>query len=373
MSQSRFVIIIVGLVLLLALACSLFSLRSVVGVVFPSRHTAVSVVFESSSSVAGNFRSSDEIKLPSGSSRLRASSGSSSSSSSSSNTVVIMYDTRPPTPRDSLNKDGENEYWSHAAYLNWLFACNRGYDFRYYLEVNIEQKAEKPRGFLQEGNSGIFKSQLTCYLNRNIGRSTPWCKLGAVADALASGYEWVLILDSDAYFRSSGAQATKSVDDLIKDYRGAYWETGSPDLWLASNSPWGETRGNTGMQIWHNTEAAWKVLRLWWQTDAKATQHAYEQHGFVELMHKHHELRGNFGVLSKLRWMEPDDWEKLPAVHIASFQKAVRINMMMDQVEQEERHGRGRKCKTLVVRRINATAIAEAVLDEDTKPPVSRL
>lgn len=248
-----------------------------------------------------------------------------------SKTVVIMYDTRPPSLHNA-----DNEYWSHAAYLNWLFACGRGYDFRYYLETNIAQK-ERPRGFLEEGNQGVFKSQMTCYLDKKIGRSTPWCKLGAVAESLALGYEWVLILDSDAYLKNTGPTASPSIPKLIEDFRGAYWQTGDYDLWLASNSPWGETRANTGMQIWRNTPAAWNVLRLWWQTDVKATQHAYEQHGFVELMKQHHELRPIFGVLTKLKWMEPAEWAKLPCVHIASFQKSVRIKMMLEQVAYEER------------------------------------
>lgn len=252
--------------------------------------------------------------------------------SRSSDTVVIMYDTRPPR----LSAEDSKEYWSHAAFLNWKFACSRGYDFRYYQEINIAIKGDSVKGFSQEGNGGIFKQQLTCYMNRQVGRATPWCKLAAVADSLAVGYKWVLILDSDAFFKSSGATATRGIPQLIEQYRGHYWERGDFDLWLASNSPWGETRANTGMQIWKNTPAAWNLLRLWWQTDAKPTEHAYEQHGFVEMMKHHHELRPVFGILSKLRWMEPADWDSLPCVHIASFQKAVRIQKMLEQIHFEE-------------------------------------
>lgn len=57
-------------------------------------------------------------------------------------------------------------------------------------------------------------------------------------------------------------------------------------------------------------------------------------------MKQHTELHKDFGVLSKLRWMEPADWKQLPCVHIASFQKAVRIQTMMDQVDYEEKHVR---------------------------------
>lgn len=250
----------------------------------------------------------------------------------SSDTVVIMYDTRAPR----MSAEDSNEYWSHAAYLNWKFACSRGYDFRYYQEINIAIKEASVKGFSQEGNGGIFKQQLTCYMDRRVGRATPWCKLAAVAESLASGYKWVLILDSDAFFKSSGPTATRGIPQLIQDFRGHYWERGEFDVWLASNSPWGETRANTGMQIWKNTPTAWNLLRLWWQTDAKATEHAYEQHGFVELMKHHHELRSDFGILSKLRWMEPVDWDSLPCVHIASFQKAVRIQKMLEQIHYEE-------------------------------------
>lgn len=35
------------------------------------------------------------------------------------------------------------------------------------------------------------------------------------------GYEWVLILDSDAFFRDTGKQATGGIEDLIEDFRGA--------------------------------------------------------------------------------------------------------------------------------------------------------
>lgn len=88
-----------------------------------------------------------------------------------SDTVVIMYDTRPPTPR-SRKSSKQNEYWSLAAYLNWRFACSRGYDFLYYLEINIAMKEVKPD--VQEGNSGVFKQQVTCYMDRKVGRATPW-------------------------------------------------------------------------------------------------------------------------------------------------------------------------------------------------------
>lgn len=90
-----------------------------------------------------------------------------------SDTVVIMYDTRPPTPRSQKSHTRQNEYWSHAAYLNWRFACSRGYDFIYYLEINIAIKVVKPD--VQEGNSGVFKQQVTCYMDRKVGRATPWC------------------------------------------------------------------------------------------------------------------------------------------------------------------------------------------------------
>ena len=48
-----------------------------------------------------------------------------------------------------------------------------------------------------------------------VARGAPWCKLAAVADALAAGYCRVVFVDSDAYFK---AEAPVSVDALIRRY-----------------------------------------------------------------------------------------------------------------------------------------------------------
>lgn len=140
--------------------CGLTYLR----IVYFGGPQVTTITFESSSSVTGTFKAPPPIDLQA-TSRLR---------SGGTKSVVIMYDTRPPTARTSTSV-GDKEYWSLAAYLNWKFACGRGYDFLYYQEINIAIKAvDGVKGGMREGNGGVFKQQITCYMNRKVGRATPW-------------------------------------------------------------------------------------------------------------------------------------------------------------------------------------------------------
>ena len=139
-------------------------------------------------------------------------------------TIVVMSDNRPP--------ERFHEYWTLAAILNSEYAKALGYAFAYYRQVGLAEfgggvgrrRTRTPAAWaatLTDGLNSPSKVRPTCALvderldGGGVARGAPWCKLAAVADALAAGYCRVVFVDSDAYFK---AEAPVSVDALIRRY-----------------------------------------------------------------------------------------------------------------------------------------------------------
>ena len=195
-----------------------------------------------------------------------------------------MFDTRTPglEPRN---------YWSLSAQLNSLYAQQFRYDFIYYLDDQTDV-GQNGLGANEEGPQSIGKTTPACYLNGSVPRGSPWGKLPAVADALSRGYETVVYIDSDAFFRSDAA--ARSIEALVQQYGS---ESASSDaentlnpgdvvLWMPSNAPWGAKSPNSGLQIWRNQPEAKALLCRWWKMDLAALEHPYEQSAIKRLYRK---------------------------------------------------------------------------------------
>lgn len=257
-------------------------------------------------------------------------------------TAIVMFDTRTP-------EIGADNYWSLAAQLNLLYAQRFGYDFIYYLDDNIDV-GQNTLSIGEEGENSSAKTAPLCYLNGTVARGSPWGKLPALADALGRGYERVLYVDSDAFLRSDHAGV--SVDQFFQRY-GTVDEAKEIVLWLASNAPWEPERPNAAFQLWVNRPQTMRLLRRWWRTDVAAQSHPYEQHAIWEIFDT---KTSPIAVLEKFQWMEPEQWEHLPGMHIPSIWKEQRAVRM-------RRHLGKQSVTELPVHRIDTTATAQRYLE----------
>ena len=102
--------------------------------------------------------------------------------------ALVMMDNRQPDLRSWLRQHAKDELNLDAqarlvtmltSYLNHRYACRHGYSLIFY-------QLSKPG----------CKHPLW-------GRRHPsYCKLAAIGEAIAAGYEWVVYVDSDAFIRS---------------------------------------------------------------------------------------------------------------------------------------------------------------------------
>lgn len=242
-----------------------------------------------------------------------------------SGTVIIMFDNRPPVDRGA-----PYEYWVHSAKLNSLYACAHGYDFIYLLD-----NATFDPSFTRLTPGANMKSKIVAasFLNKTVPRSAPWGKLSAVAHTLALGYDTVVFVDSDAFLKVGDRGL--SIEALEKYYRGNYkYKTPHPPEYDPVESERTKGRGmyvagdyagrannepNTGLHIWHNSPAAWEVLRAWWRTDVFAMEHPYEQNALWSKLFKSKGLHEKWAVLGRLAWQNRDGWPRHPATHMNSF------------------------------------------------------
>jgi hypothetical protein len=114
-------------------------------------------------------------------------------------------------------------------------------------------------------------------------RHPSYCKLIAVAEALARGYELVAFFDSDAFFQN----ASVSLPRVLRAFAGnasATW-----DAAFASDRP-NSFGPSGGVHFWRNTPATQRLLRTWWHLPGGLfhTEHDYEQHVLQWLLvHSH--------------------------------------------------------------------------------------
>lgn len=240
-------------------------------------------------------------------------------------TAIIMFDNRPP-----IDHNADYEYWVHSAKLNSLYACAHGYDFMYLLDnATFDPSFNRmvPGAHMQS------KKVAASLLNKTVPRSAPWGKLAAVAHTLAMGYDRVVFVDSDAFLKVGDKGL--SIEALEKYYRGNYkYTTPKPPpydpveservkgraMYVAGDYAGRENNlANTGLHIWHNSPAAWEVLRGWWRTDKFAMEHPYEQ---AALRTDHFNSKGlneKWSVMGRLAWQNRDGWPRHPATHMNSF------------------------------------------------------
>lgn len=253
-----------------------------------------------------------------------------------------MFDTRTP-------EIGADNYWSLAAQLNCLYARHFGYDFIYYLDDNVDV-GQNTLSVSEDGVESHAKTASTCFLNGTVARGAAWGKLPSLADAFSRGYETVVYVDSDAFFRSDAAGI--SVGELLQRY-GITSADEEILLWLASDEPWYAKKPNSGLQLWINRPRSIRMLRRWWNIDVAAQQHPYEQEAVTQM------FNGNkwpIAVMEKFQWMDPEQWPHLPALHICSAYK--------DQRETQMQHYLGEQSVSeLPVHKIDTTAVAQHRLE----------
>ena len=149
-------------------------------------------------------------------------------------------------------------YWWLTAALNWRWARTQQYDLLLYC---VEAPCKHP-------DSGEE-------------RSPQWCKLLAIADALALGrYESILYLDSDAYWKDP----LKSLaDGLVREYAPEYAAAAAPpnqpvSAYFGCNSPLNQCgytwkfeapnakhgSANSGVVLMRNGARTHAMLSEWW-------------------------------------------------------------------------------------------------------------
>lgn len=108
------------------------------------------------------------------------------------------------------------------------------------------------------------------------GRRHPsYCKLPAIAEALARGFSTVVFLDSDAFIRD----ASLSLPALLRRYRAAAASASEeePSAEFGWDSPY-SLGPNAGFAVFRNVPATWEALRVWWNLQSlKGVTHPYEQ------------------------------------------------------------------------------------------------
>eukprot|EP00457_Paulinella_chromatophora_P009321 gb/GEZN01009383.1/.p1 GENE.gb/GEZN01009383.1/~~gb/GEZN01009383.1/.p1 ORF type:complete len:363 (-),score=16.11 gb/GEZN01009383.1/:137-1225(-) len=281
-------------------------------------------------------------------------------------TAIIMFDTRDPRTMDSV-------YWKYTARLNLLYSCKFGYDFIYYLQP--EEGAEQATIVVSEGTETLAKTCTTCYLNGTIARGASWCKLVAVADALNKGYDKVVLVDSDAFFRSD--YRSRPINMLVQEMAGGENVNNkmvlfATNLWFGDENEWKKYSPldpNAALQIWKRDPVSWEFLRAWWHEDVTATKHPYEQWAlFTKFIKGFNDTSTRvFGVLQKLAWMNPGMWSYLPAIHIKSGEKKIRMLLLREVTEahanlREHLQECGDVAEHVVI--INATSVASHLLDD---------
>ena len=140
--------------------------------------------------------------------------------------AVLMTDSRKlPRGGFAASSRGTLPYWVSSVYINLLYALRHHYDF---LRVELPE-----RGLL---------------------RHSSWYKLQVIR-VLLSRYEYVMYLDSDAFFLSQD----RTIGSLVAEFD----LQGSKHLLLPENGLCCET-ANTGVMLWRNSPEAMEILEDWW-------------------------------------------------------------------------------------------------------------
>ena len=169
-------------------------------------------------------------------------------------TVLLMADTRVPslpTATSAASAFSLKNLTAHglAFYLNLKHACLHREEFLYF-----------------------HLASSACHHPLWGERHPSYCKLPAIAEALARGYDRVVFLDSDAFIRD----ASLTVPSLLRRYGGE----SSAAIEFGWDAPY-SLGPNAGFAVFKRSGSGVNhALRLWWNLCAgdKGMEHPYEQH-----------------------------------------------------------------------------------------------
>ena len=215
----------------------------------------------------------------------------------SGRTAVLMADDRPPMSSSSAPTGRALTYPSLAFAINAEYTCRHGYDLLYF----------------QMGSRCTHPTQGE--------RSASYCKLPAIAAALADGYERVAFIDSDSFFLHRGV----SLPELVQRYRPPpHRAPPDPAVWFASDMPQLGDRPNGGFHVWSRGRDSQRVLRTWWHLRGGKYNrvHDFEQHSLQWALGH---LAGASGLLGTLQLKAMDDEFQHAVAHIDHTKSGRRL------------------------------------------------
>jgi hypothetical protein len=290
-------------------------------------------------------------------------------------TLILMSDNRAPDCASFL----ESKYYSLASVINYLYAKEHGYDFRFvvtsknlgeeniiadnfnktpsvfyqklkYLfdvcyiklrrkllnEENIQYRIDRAYNKLTRGelfsennktNNTSPGSMINCRHEIFGSRSAPWSKLPAIYNAMNDGYSRIFYIDSDAFVNKSKI----SVDDYIYTHKdGSSFQ--DILLFVTFNYPWlQEGKANSGFMIWECSENSKDLIKEWWNYDADKyhTQHDYEQNSFNTHVIENKLFEKRIKIIEDITFLERDNQFFRHISHSRSF---LRIARMREQL-----------------------------------------
>ena len=242
----------------------------------------------------------------------------------SGRTAVLMADNRPPIATAPTART--LTYPSLAFAINAEYSCRHGYDLLYF-------QMASPR----------------CAHPTQGEREASYCKLPAIAAALADGYERVVFIDSDSFF----LHRNESLPELLQRYRPplnrhagpahtahkhprmlqttrcARRRRAPPDpaVWFASDLPQLGDRPNGGFHVWARDRGSRRVLRTWWHLRGGGYNrvHDFEQHSLQWALGH---LAGARALLGTLQLKAMDDAFHHAVAHVDHTKSERRLWLM---------------------------------------------
>ncbi|KAL1507361.1 hypothetical protein AB1Y20_008207 [Prymnesium parvum] len=186
--------------------------------------------------------------------------------------ALVMMDSRAPVLQlrgEELTTQTQAKLLTFFTYyLNFKYACRHGYQLLFYKLA---------------GTDCAGKLCVAGCVHPLWGERHPsYCKLAAIAAALGRGHEYVVYIDSDAFFQST----ERSLPQLLEAYGGR--ATPAADAFFGWDWPY--TLGpNMGFIVLRNTELGRRLVWAWWHAYSAqfATKHPYEQQTLHwDIMHR---------------------------------------------------------------------------------------
>jgi hypothetical protein len=142
--------------------------------------------------------------------------------------AIVMTDTNEPElfhwAKDGCNVEKQQVDYMHLGvatmtyYANLKYARAHGYDLLFYR--------------LQGEGCANYKCGAGCFHHRWGARHPSYCKVAALGAALASGSEWVVYVDSDAYFNNDAPP----LEALLRKYGAS--DLSAADIFFGWDHPY---------------------------------------------------------------------------------------------------------------------------------------